>query len=56
MATSSMQKDFIIKDKKAFEQLKKDLKSASKERLSNKTQKSASLSHGEEKLKQFSFR
>lgn len=51
MATSSMQKNFIINDKKAFEQLKKDLDS--KQSIVRKPKPSSSLTYGEEKLKRF---
>lgn len=56
MATSSMQKDFIIRDRKAFEQFKEVSKSDAKHSAERKVKKSSSLAYGEEKLKHFSFR
>lgn len=54
MATISMHKDFVVKDKKAFEQLKKDVESKADY---NRTVKSApSLEKAAVKLKQFTFR
>lgn len=53
MATISMHKEFVIKEKKAFEQLKKDVE---KKANTNRTVESApSLEKGAEKLKRFSF-
>lgn len=54
MATSSMKKDFTINDKKAFEQLKKNLDS--KPDTERRPKPSSSLKYGEEKLKGFLFR
>ncbi len=51
MATSSMKKDFIINDKKAFEQLKRNL--ASKPDTDRRPKPSSSLKYGEEKLEGF---
>ena len=56
MATSSMTKDFVINDQKAFEQLKKDLETAAKDSTSHEVKASPTLSYGEEKLKRFSLR
>ncbi len=56
MATSSMTKDFVINDQKAFEQLKKDLETAAKDNVENEVKTSPALSYGEEKLKRFSLR
>lgn len=55
MATSSMDKDFIIKDNAAFEQYQRDLKrtSGTSERH---LKTSPSLEYGKRKLKRFSFR
>ena len=54
MATSSLTKDFEIRDKKAFEQFKKDIETKSNH--DRTIVKSPSLEKGREKLKQFSFR
>ena len=54
MAIISMHKDFVVKEKKAFEQLKKDVE---KKANSNRSVEGApSLEKGIVKLKQFSFR
>lgn len=56
MATSSMQKDFIIKDRDAFENFKKVIEPNLKQNDERRAKVSSSLAYGEEKLKQFSFR
>lgn len=54
MATNSITKDFIVTDKKAFEQLKKD--AASKCAPDQLIKKTNHLERGLEELKRFSFR
>ena len=54
MATSSITKDFYVKDHKAFEQLKFELDTKSVPR--NKVVESPSLKKGKEKLATFVFR
>jgi hypothetical protein len=54
MATSSLHKEFVVKDKKAFEQLKKDIEE--KANLNTTVEVAHSLEEGEEILKHFSFR
>ena len=53
MATSSITKDFYVKDKKAFERLKKELDSRP---MRNEVVESPSLKKGREKLATFVFR
>ncbi|MBQ6715946.1 MAG: hypothetical protein IJN21_05435 [Clostridia bacterium] len=53
MATSSITKQFIVKDTKAFEKL---LAEASKKPERKTTTDSPSLNKGREALRQFSFR
>ena len=53
MATSSMMKDFVINDQKAYEQLKKDLETEAKDNTCHQVKASTVLSYGEEKLKDF---
>lgn len=53
MATISMHKKFVIKDKKAFEQLKKDVEK--KTNLNRSVESAPSLEKGLRKLKGFSF-
>ncbi len=54
MATVSLYKTFVVKDEKAFNQLKKDIEEKSDK---NRTiQKAPSLERGMEKLKHFTFR
>lgn len=53
MATSSLTKDFVVGDKKAFAQFKKDIETMPE---NDRTVKSCpSLKRGKEKLKYFSF-
>lgn len=52
MATSSITKQFIIKDEKTFRKLKKELDNAP-ERKTVVNKKSSSLSRGREGLKKF---
>lgn len=54
MATSSITKEFVVKDSEAFERLKKELDSKSVER--EKVVESPSLKKGREKLATFVFR
>ena len=54
MAIISMHKDFVVKDKKAFEQLKKDIEK--KTNPNRSVEAAPSLEKGIVKLKQFSFR
>lgn len=53
MATISMHKEFVIKEEKAFEQLKKDVEK--KANLNRSVESAPSLEKGTEKLKRFSF-
>lgn len=53
MATSSITKDFYVKDKKAFEKLKEDLDRSPQRK---NTTDSPSLKKGKEKLTTFVFR
>lgn len=53
MATSSITKDFYVKDQAAFERLKKDLEAAPPQK---KVAKSPSLERGRKKLTTFVFR
>ncbi len=53
MATSSIVKDFFVKDKKAFEQLKKELDGKP---MCSEIVESPSLKKGREKLATFVFR
>lgn len=53
MATISMHKEFVVKEKEAFEQLKKDIEK--KADLNRSVESAPSLEKGIEKLKQFSF-
>ena len=55
MATSSMTKEFVIKNEEALERLLKSLEEAEGNNT-REYKKSPSLEKGEEKLKQFSFR
>ena len=55
MATTSMNKDFIITDKEAFEQFRRDVQKAQESRP-KEVKESPSLYRGREKLEQFSFR
>ena len=54
MATSSITKEFHVKDQEAFEQLKKELSTQSVPR--KKVVESSSLKKGREKLATFVFR
>lgn len=54
MAMISMHKDFVVKEEKVFEQLKKDVEK--KIPLKRSAERALSLEKGKEKLKQFSFR
>ena len=54
MAIISMHKDFVVKEEKVFEQLKKDVEK--KANLNRSVERALSLEKGKEKLKQFSFR
>ena len=54
MATSSFFKEFVITDRKAFEQFRKDTESLVES--SRKDKPLSSLEYGREKLKDFSFR
>lgn len=54
MAMISMHKDFVVKEEKVFEQLKKDVEK--KANLNRSVERAPSLEKGTEKLKQFSFR
>lgn len=54
MAMISMHKEFVVKEEKAFEQLKKDVEK--KAPLNRSVEYALSLEKGKEKLKQFSFR
>ena len=56
MATTSMQKEFIIRDRNAFEQFKKTIEPEKTQNVERKVKESSSLAYGEEKLKHFSFR
>lgn len=53
MATSSIKKDFYVKDQKAFEQLKEELKSVPERK---QVVESPSLKKSREKLTTFVFR
>ena len=53
MATSSITKDFYVKDEKAFERLKKELESKPERK---QVVESPSLKKGKEKLATFVFR
>lgn len=53
MATSSITKDFYVKDQAAFERLKKDLASAPPQK---RVVKASSLEKGRKKLATFVFR
>lgn len=56
MATTSMQKDFVIRNRKAFERFRKTIEVNPKRNVERKVKISSSLAYGEEKLKHFSFR
>lgn len=53
MATSSITKDFYVKDRKAFEELKKEL---DRKPMRDEVVESPSLKKGREKLATFVFR
>ena len=53
MATTSITKDFYVKDTRAFERLKQDLE---RKPVRKDVKKSASLEKGREKLATFVFR
>lgn len=53
MPTSSMHKEFVVKQEKAFEQLKKDVEK--KANLNRFVERAPSLEKGTEKLERFSF-
>lgn len=53
MATSSIIKEFYVKDEKAFEKLKKELQSTPEQKVASQ---SSSLKKGREKLAAFVFR
>lgn len=53
MATISMHKKFVVKEEKAFEQLKKDVEK--KANLDRTVERAPSLEKGAEKLRRFSF-
>ena len=53
MATSSIQKEFVVKDAKAFEKLKRELSHATPRTA---TVKISALEKGKEKLASFVFR
>lgn len=53
MATSSITKDFYVKDQKTFERLKKELESNP---MRKQVVESSSLQRGKEKLATFVFR
>ena len=53
MATISMHKEIVVKEEKAFEQLKKDVEK--KANLNRSVESAPSLEKGTEKLKRFSF-
>lgn len=53
MATSSITKDFYVKDRAAFERLKKDIE---RKPIRTKVTDSPSLQKGKEKLATFVFR
>ncbi|MBQ2741806.1 MAG: hypothetical protein IJB42_04785 [Oscillospiraceae bacterium] len=54
MATSSITKEFTVKDAKAYSQLIKEV--SNKPARTVKTEKPSSIERGNELLKQFSFR
>ena len=53
MATSSIQKEFLVKDAKAFEKLKRELSQATPRTA---TVKNSAVEKGKEKLASFVFR
>lgn len=55
MATVSMEKEFFVHDKNAFEQLEKEI-SKNVRKTNSPVKESSSLKYGEEKLKEFLFR
>lgn len=53
MVTSSITKDFYVKDEAAYQKLKKDIESSTSK---DSTGKSYSLEYGRVKLKEFNFK